>query len=140
MSLANDVKTVLSADATLMALLSGGAFADVVEISRQKTAGAFDTNGEIKPCVLVKEGVDVGMKPYRELAAVQTPIILYFYERDGYATIGPATDRTLALLHLSKVGTGTWEVAYESTVNHQRDQPLECSLMTMRFVATRHKL
>jgi len=140
MSLANDVKTVLSADATLMASLTGGVFADVVEVSRQKTAGAFDANEELKPCALVKEGVESRRGPYRENVSVQTPIIIYFYERDGYAAIESAMSRTLTLLQLAKIGTGTWEVAYESTVNHQRDQALDCSLTTMRFVAVRLRL
>lgn len=140
MSLASDVQAVLSADATLMALLTGGAFAGIEEISKQNAAGAFDANMELKPCALVKLGVETRRGPYRASVSVQTPVVIYFYQRDDYATIHPAMDRTLVLLNRSKVGTGTWEIEFESQVNDTRDIALDCPLGTMRFVAVRKRL
>lgn len=140
MSLASDVKTVMTADATLMALLTGGVYVGVEEVSRQNTAGAFDANRELKPCALIKLGVETQRGPFRAALSVQTPITIYFYQRNDYDVIDPAMDRTLELLHLAKIGSTTWEVEYESTVNDQRDQALDCPLATMRFVAVRRRL
>lgn len=44
----------LTNDATLMSLLTGGVVYDKIEINRQITPSAFDSNGIIKPCVLIK--------------------------------------------------------------------------------------
>ncbi len=140
MTLQSDVEAVLEADATLMALLTGGVFSGIEEISYQNAAGAFDANKELKPCALVKCGVETRRGPYDEAASVQTPITIYFYQRDDYTAINPAMDRTLALLHMAKVGTGTWEVEFESQVNDTRDIALDCPLGTMRFVAVRRRL
>lgn len=140
MGLSADIRTALIADGTLMGLLTGGVYEGVEEISRQNAPAAFDANSELKPCALVKLGVESRRGPYREIVSVQTPITVYFYQRDNYDVIEPAMSRTLALLHQAKIGTGTWEIEYESTVNHQRDQALDCPLSTMRFIAVRRRL
>lgn len=138
MSISDDIKSTLTADTTLMALLTGSVHNDVEEISKQNTSTAFDsTTKELKPCALIKLGVETRIGPH--LHAVQTPVVIYFYQRQGYGTIESAMSRVYGLLHDQKVGSATWRVEYESSVHYQRDDPLDCALMTMRFTAVRSR-
>ena len=137
MSLSDDVKTVLEADATLMALLTGGVHNDVEEISRQNTASAFDSNNEILPCALIKLGVEIPRGPY--IHSVQSPLVIYFYQRQGFDVIAPAMVRVYGLLHDQKIGSATWRVEFDSETSNQRDDPLDCALGTQRFVAVRSR-
>ncbi len=135
MTLSSEIKTVLQANAPLMAILTGGIFCDVEEISRQNTAAAFDTNREIKPSALIKLGVETKRGPF--LRSVQTPLTIYFYERQGYANIASAMVMAYNLLNDAQVGTGVWELTYDVSVSQQRDTALDCALGSLRFVAVR---
>ena len=137
MSLSDDVKTVLEADATLMALLTGGVHDDVEEVSRQNTPTAFDASGEIMPCALIKLGVETRRGPFAH--SVQTPVTIYFYEFSSYEVINPAMARVYGLLHDQKIGSATWRVDYESSTHNQRDSGLDCAFTTARFVAVRNR-
>lgn len=142
MTLGTDVQAVLDADATLAAVLTGGVYAQdsVGEISRQNTPGAFDGNAELLPCALVGEGTETPRGPYRHAGSgdsVQTPIIIYFYEREGYVNTSTAMERVLTLLNRQRIGSGTWRLEYESSIRNQADQTLEASLEMMRFVGVR---
>lgn len=133
MSIATDIVQELQSDDTLMDILTGGVYTDKAEINRQDVPDAFDANGEILPCALVKLGVETPRGPYSR--SVQTPLIIYFYQRAGYTSIGGAMTRTYNLLHEKKVGSTTWQVLYDSSVFHQRDAALDCPLSTLRFIA-----
>lgn len=138
MSLSDDVKTALEADATLMALLTGGIHNDVEEISRQNTPGAFDaTTKEILPCALLKLGVENRLGPY--IHSMQSPMVIYLYERQGYVTIEQAMSRIYGLLHDKKIGMRVWRVQYESSVPQARDDALSCALGSLRFIAIRSR-
>ena len=71
MSIEDDIVGLLEDDETLADYLTGGIFV-AEEISRQRTPGAFDTNGEILPCALVKSGTEVVLE--NVIAATQTPV------------------------------------------------------------------
>jgi hypothetical protein len=136
MSLADDIRTVLIADDDLMDVLTGGVYTGVEEVSRQNTSGAFDaTTKEIKPCALVKLGTEFKLGDTRR--GVRTPITIYFYERQGYASIDQATGMVFELLNEAKVGENTWNIQFQNAVYQQRDQALDCALETLRFVAAR---
>lgn len=144
MSLSDDVKTVLTANAPLMAILTGGVHTrdEVGEISMTNTAAAFDANGELKPCALVALGTEVkrpGIDHTGIGVAVQTPLIIYFYERSGYTNISAAMDLTFTLLSGKKIGTSTWRVEYENEIKEQTDQALDCPLGMQRFVVVRRR-
>ena len=137
MSLSDDIKMALLADAPLVALLTGGIFNDVEEISRQNTPGAFDSNQELKPCALIKIGTELKSGPYSR--SVRTPIIIYFYQRDNYDVIEPAMEKAYDDLNDKRIGTGVWQLMYDISVNQQRDTALDCPLGSHRFVAVRHR-
>ncbi len=138
MSVSDDVKTALTANAALMAVLTGGIYNDVEEISRQNTAAAFDaTTKEIKPSALIKLGTETRVGPYSR--SVQTPLTIYFYERQGYANIESAMIKAYDLLNEKQIGTGVWELTYDVSVHQQRDTALDCALGTLRFIAIRNR-
>lgn len=137
MSISDDLKTTMMNDAALMAILTGGVFNDVEEISRQGTPNAFDAiTKEIKPCALIKYGTEIPLTSgYAN--AVQTPLTIYFYERSGYANIEPAMGLTFDLLNASQVGSNVWRIEFDNAVYQQRDTALDCPLGSLRFVAKR---
>ena len=136
MTLSDDVKTTMTNNSPLMAILTGGVFNDVEEISRQNTPGAFDGNKELMPCALIKYGTEIPLTSGYD-SAVQTPLTIYFYERSGYANIEPAMGLTFDLLNASQVGTNVWRIEFDNAVYQQRDTALDCPLGSLRFVAKR---
>lgn len=135
MTLSADLKTALTADTALMALLTGGIFNDVEEISLQKTAAAFDANKEIKPCALIKIPNEVPAGPY--LTSVRTAFVIYVYQRSGYDVIEAAIVKIFTDLNEKQIGTNVWNIEFVSTVHQQRDQALDCPLGSLRFSAVR---
>lgn len=135
-TLADELKTVLALEAPLTALLTGGIHTGIEEISRQLAPAAFDSNGEIKPSLLIKLGVEIPSGPY--LASVQTPVVMYFYQRQGYGTINAAMKLVFDALNETNVGTSVWNIRHSNTVYDQRDIALDCALLTLRFVAVRN--
>jgi len=135
MSLSDDIKTALQADAPLVALLTGSIHNDVEEINRQDTPSAFDaTTKEIKPCALIKIPNEVSAGPY--LTSVRTTAVLYFYQRSGYSVIEPAMAFAFADLNEQQIGQ-IWNMEYVGGVYQQRDQALDCPLGSLRFNVVR---
>jgi hypothetical protein len=139
MSLSSEIKTALLTNAPLMAILTGGIHIDVEEISRQNTPPAFDaTTKELKPCALIKIGVE--SKLTSGLAnSVNTPLVIYFYQRQGYASIEPAMTLVFNQLSDQRIGTNVWQTHFDIAVNQQRDTALDCALGSLRFVAKRRR-
>jgi len=108
----------------------------VEELSRQNTPGAFDANGEVQPSALIKLGVESRLRS-GYVTSVNTPLVIYFYERQGYANIEPAMDLVMADLSEQKFGTNVWNIEFDIAVNQQRDTALDCALGSLRFVAKR---
>jgi hypothetical protein len=132
------IYALLSGDATLMATLTGGLHkaAEVGEISRQTTPAAFDANGEIQPCGLLRFGSISPMGPY--VHSARLIIALYFYEPKGYQNVDAARERAYVLLHRAKVTPAVgacWEIRHTDDVPDGRDSALECSLAISRFEA-----
>ena len=136
MSLTDDLKSVLEDNDDLMELLTGGVHNDVEEISYQNTPTAFDTNRELKPCILIKFGTETRLRSGIS-NSMQTPLTLYFYQRDDYNVIEQAMNSVFALLNEQKVGTNVWNVEFDIAVSQQRDVALDCALGMLRFVAKR---
>ena len=136
MSLSDDLKTALSADTALMALLTGGIHNDVEEISRQNTPSAFDsTTKEIKPCALIKVPTEVPAGPY--VRGVRTTFVIYVYQRQGYSVIDPAMTKIFNVVNDQQIGSNVWNIEYVGAVYQQRDQALDCALGLLRFSAVR---
>jgi len=143
MSIASDVKTVLEADTALMAILTGGLWTGFTEINRQDVPGAFDANKEIMPCALIKIGTEMPRGPYKK--STRTAILIYFYQRAGNNFIESAMDRTYALLHEAKIGSGTFLILHEDTVHSydiaQREtNAIDSFMALMRFGQYRLRL
>jgi len=137
MSLSDSIKTALEADGALMALLTGGIFNNVEEISKQNTPEAFDANDEIKPCALIKLGVETKTGPHAR--SVRTPIRIYFYQRQGYDVIDPAEELVFNILNDQQIGERVWNIEYGSEINQQRDQALDCALESQVWNAIRNR-
>ena len=137
MSLATEIKTALETNTDLMDILTGGIYCDVEEISRQNTPAAFDDNKEIQPCVLIKLGVETPTGPY--VRGAQCPVIIYFYDRQGYENIDAAMALVFDQLNETQTGDRVWNMRFSNSVYNQRDVALDCALSTLRFVAVRHK-
>jgi hypothetical protein len=135
MSLSDDVKSALEADAALMVLLTGGVHNDVEEISRQSVPAAFDANQELLPSALIKLGTEIKLQPTRR--GVQTPITIYFYQRSGYDVIEQAMSLAFNDLNEKKIGVSVWNIEHDITIHQQRDTALDCPLGALRFVAKR---
>lgn len=136
MTLSEDIKSALEASYDLTEILAGGIHIGVEEISRQNTPSAFDANKEILPCALIKIGTE--SKLTSGLAnSVNTPLVIYFYERQGYENIEPAMDLAFNILSDQKYGENVWLIHFDIAVNQQRDTALDCALGSLRFVAKR---
>lgn len=136
MSLSDDVKTTMQTDGALAALLTGAVHNDVEEISYQNTPAAFDANKEIKPCALIKLGTETRLRSGIP-NSVQTPLTIYFYQRDNYDVIEQAMDLAFADLNEKKIGSNVWNIEFDIAVHQQRDPALDCPLGMLRFVAKR---
>ncbi len=131
MSINAAIQSLLLADSTLMAVLTGGVY-DTGEITRQLAPGAFDANGEIKPCVLIKSGNEISLES--KIQAVQTPLMLYLYQRSGYTAIDAALARIYSLLNQRHIGaSGVWEVQFNTENTRLSDEGLKCSLAMQRW-------
>lgn len=134
-TLSDAIKAALENDSALAALLTGGIHNDVEEISRQNTPTAFDADMEIKPCALIKIGTEIPLRGYT--TSVQTPLTIYFYQREGNSVIEPAIGLAYADLNEEKIGAGVWSIQYDNSIFQQRDTALDCALGSLRFVAMR---
>lgn len=135
--LLDDILAPLQADDELMELLTGGIYT-AMEISRQLTPDAFDVNGELLPCGLLKTGNETKIGPY--LDSVQTPIAVYLYQSSGYAAIEAADLLIFELLNNQKKGAATWLIEFDGTNSRQYDDALQCPMLVSRFHATRRKI
>jgi hypothetical protein len=129
---------LLAGDATLMAALPGGLHkaAEVGEISRQDTPAAFDANGEIQTCALLRFGPLVPIEPY--LHSARQTFALYLYEPKGYQNVDAARERAYVLLQRANVTPATgssWEIRHTDDVLDGRDSALGCSLEVSRYAA-----
>lgn len=131
----DEIKAVLTADTTLMALLTGSVHAGV-EVSRQATPAAFDASSkELLPCALVTIESEAPVGPHE--TSSRQYVVIYFYERTGYSTIDQALDRVYALLHRDHLGSGVWEVTHAGDNRDLEDQALQCSMAFSRYAVTR---
>ena len=131
---------VLIADSTLTGHLTGGLYmAQTVDsISRQNTPNAFDANGEILPCALLKSESATPWGPHYDSA--REYVLIYFYQRFGYASIRPARQRVYELTHrtqITPVGTDKlWRIDWANDILDSGDQALGAAMIMSRYVAT----
>lgn len=137
MTIRNAIKSLLEADTTLLATLTGGVYGEA-EISRQATPGAFDANGEIEPCALLTMEAEDPAGPFE--TSSRAFVTVYFYARSGYSAIDTALARVYALLHRQRVsGEGVWEIRHAGDVRDQRDPALDCAMSMSRYTVYRRR-
>jgi hypothetical protein len=104
-------KTILEADATLLALATGGVY-DYDEtgrmgINRTNTTAAF-SSGIIQPCILLKLRTSVPFGDIADDAAqkvgARDMLEVWAYQDNGYSTIKSMLDRVYTLLQGKRVG------------------------------------
>jgi len=131
------IRGALAADGVVSALLVGGVY-EATEISRQLTPSAFDGDGEILPCALVKIEQEAQHGPYRrEALSARMYAVVYVYQRAGYGVVDVALARIRTLLHGAKLGSGTWAIAWAGDSGDLEDEGLACSMRFGRYVVTR---
>lgn len=132
----------LRADATLAALLPGGIYdaQEVSEISRQNTPGAFDSNKELRPCMLIRLGPDV---PDGIRDASRLELHCYSYARRPAPMLTQVARRLYQLLHERRIGPGdgdgAWQWRYSSDMLANFDEPLHAALAVSRYHTYIHK-
>jgi hypothetical protein len=136
--LRDTIRNYLAADATLMALLTGGLYAGG-EISRQDTAAAFDVNKEILPCGLVAMEAQVPSGPFTD--SMRAFFTVTFWQRSGYTTIDAALDETFVRLHDSKIGVtaNLWTVRFAEDSADLVDPGLLCPMKYGRYEVVRSR-
>lgn len=135
-TLRDSLVSVLTNDATLTGILTGGLHVDT-EISRQLTPTAFDGNKEILPCAALRMTTSTpsGVYPRGALEF----FTLYFYQFRGYSSIQSAMARVYELLHDQKVGSGVWLIKWAEDLPEVQDAVLQCSLGSSRYQVWRHR-
>jgi hypothetical protein len=134
MTLQEDLQASLNGDVQLMELLTGGVYSDT-HISRATTPAAFDDAQEIKPCALLKMGVETAVPPLHRSSRAFVEVYLYQYI--GYGVINAARDRIYELWHEQRIGERVWQMLQTDDVNDQVDDALGCSLVLSRYVVNR---
>lgn len=131
------VLTLLQDDTALNAALTGGVHR-AVEISRQATPDAFDGNGELLPCALVKQETATPWGPHDDSGRLY--VVIYFYERAGYTNIETARKRVYSLLHRAKLtpedGSGNYDIRHGNDLIDLEDPALNVPMAMSRYVAT----
>lgn len=139
----SSAKTILEADATLLALATGGIY-DFDEtgrmgIGRTNTAAAF-SGGIIQPCILLKLRSSV---PYGGIADDVTQVTsardmleVWAYQDSGYSTIKSMLDRVYTLLQGKRVGgvSCRWALTYQPPRDPDMDANVERSDFAVVFL------
>lgn len=116
MSIDNDVRSVLAADATFSGYMTGGVYTwdttGPLFISRDNalTSDAFDANSRLRPCCMVKVRSSTSVPSMTDplpLVGELQNLEIWFYEVDGYDAIENAKQRALVLLHEQCIGRHT---------------------------------
>lgn len=130
MSREADFATVMEADATLMAILTGGVHVSgevgPEGISRHTTPSAFDSDGYLLPCALVRQRALVPDGIVRDgqaqhVSAAQV-VEIWLYEDRGYSNIDSAIMRLFVLFEGVTVGGDAFPAALVNVLDRQRDE------------------
>lgn len=118
MSYATSIKTLLAADTTLMATLTGGIYTYTetrkLGINAVTTPSAF-ASSVLKPCLLIKDRGEIPFggiaDPNAQYITVSQVVELWLYADGdtGYGALATARDRIYALLQNNRV-TGAFEI------------------------------
>lgn len=115
MSFDSTLKTLFLADSTLTTALTGGIYTwedtGRLGFSRQSTPNAYDSNGLLRPCLIIKTRDEIAQYeiPDADFQFVDTKAVveLWFYDdgNNSYTTIKSAQDRCYVLLQDRRIGS-----------------------------------
>lgn len=125
----DDFVTRMEADGTLMAILTGGVYskAEVGRegITRDTAEDAFDANGYLKPCALVRQrGLVPDGDVHDEIAQLSSAgqvVEIYLYEDSGYGNIDSALSR-LFTLFFGYQFSDSFPVELFNVIDRERDE------------------
>lgn len=131
MSFESEVAAILTGDATLMALLTGGVHVSAtvgqLGITREAVGAAFDASGWLKPTLLVRQrnrvptGDVLDFDAKIESARQMVEVWLYADGSAGYATLDSAAARVRSLL-MGRQLTGSFELQLALWVDRAREE------------------
>lgn len=136
MSVESTLYGVLSADATLLALATGGVWSfdqtGAKGINRTLTPAAFDAYGAIKPCVLVSAraanpGYNV-QDDNGQIVDVRQIVETYLFEANGYSVTDSMASRCFALLQAKRF-TGIARCEWAGSIRLGRDEDLGANVV-----------
>lgn len=144
MSVESTLKAVLEADATLLALATGGVWSwdETGEkgLSRTLTPAAFDSFGVIKPCVMVGARAanpdpsiadDTG-----QIVATRQVVECYIMADSGYSTHESIANRIYTLLQ-AKMISGAGRVDWAGSIRMGRDLDLNANVLRDDWLTVR---
>ncbi len=123
-----DFATRMAADATLMAILTGGVYkaetVGVEGITRESAAAAFDASGYLRPCALVRQRglIPDGnvIDPMAQVTSATRVVEVWLYQDRNYDQIDLALARIRALFQGYQF-SDSFEVFWINTIDRQRD-------------------
>ncbi len=126
-----DIISLLQTNSTLTSLLTGGMYAagslGVDGINHMTTPSAFTSDGELKPCILVRVRSVIPTYAVLDMlekrASVDTIVEIYLYDdiNAGYSTIDTATSEVYDTLLGSFVGE-SFELILLNILSRVRDE------------------
>ncbi len=134
MSVEATIKTVLEADATLLALATGGIYS-FDETGRRgiargvtAVADAFDSSGIVQPSILVSERQitpDLSLQDNsNQYMSARQVCEVYCYADEDYGTIEAMRDRVYVLIHAKQL-SGMFRCEWAGTVRGPRDTEID---------------
>lgn len=132
MSALSAAKSVLEADSTLLATATGGVWSwdetGRTGINRTSTPAAFDSDGIIKPCVLLKlrSSIPDGavVDEATQLTSYQQMIECWLYADVDFTAIETMSSRIYALLHCKRL-SGPFFFRWAGDIQGPRDMTLD---------------
>jgi hypothetical protein len=129
MSRESEFRTVLVADATLMAILTGGIFMVGTVgrngITSEAAPAAFDTDGNLKPCALIRQRDLVPDQQVQDFgsktASAGQTIEIWVYQEINYDKIDLALPRIYSLLQGLDTFAGGFEAEWTGTIDRLQD-------------------
>lgn len=129
MALEDSFATVISNDAAINAILTGGIYKSGTVgkdgITYESTPSAFDANGEIKPSALVRQralvpDLEIEDQIAKQMSAAQV-VEIWLYEEDGYVNIDAVLNLLFPLLHGYQFDY-CFPADWANTINRQKDE------------------
>lgn len=144
MTILSAAKTILEADATLLATATGGVYdfneTGALGVNRTLTTDAFDSNGLVKPSVLLRlrSSTPDGFinDDANQSRSSRDMLECWFYENAGYININTMRDRVYTLLHGVQL-TGSFICYWDGDIRGQRDVDLDANVERTDYLVRR---